>query len=195
MLNAALRLIARRGYTKTTLAHVGKDSGYSRGLVSHRFGSKEGLLRKLVDSITGSFLEERVRPAVGNRSGLDALAALVDIYVNELVVREKRLQTLYVLMGEALGPVPGIRDVFIGLNRRLRDNARAWIEEGIASGELRVDLNAAAEAALFIAMLRGVAMQWATEPGCFDAEAVRESIKDTLRRHLVRRSEVEARQA
>jgi hypothetical protein len=33
-------------------------------------------------------------------------------------------------------------------------------------------------------MLRGVAMQWMADPGCFDLEAVRASLKDALRRHL-----------
>jgi AcrR family transcriptional regulator len=184
MLGAARRLIARQGCTKTTLAQVGKEAGYTGGLVSHHFGSKEGLLRELVGRITQRFYEDQVRPATDDLGGLRALTATVDTYMNELVVREERMRTLYVLMGEALGPVSEINEVFVELNADFRMNARKSIQEGIARGEIRADLDADAEAGLFVGMLRGVAMQWMADPGCFDLEAVRTSLKDALRRHL-----------
>jgi len=184
MLRAAMRLIAKQGYTKTTLAQIGEASGYSRGLASHRFGSKEGLLQVLVSGSAGRFFEEQVLPAIEGRTGLEALWAMVDTYITELVVREERLRAIYVLMGEALGPVPEIRDVFVKLNTAFRDSARAAIESGMQAGQLRTDLDPVVESAVFIGMLRGVAMQWVTEPGCFDLDDVRDSIKESLARHL-----------
>ncbi len=184
MLRAAIRLIAKQGYSKTTLAQIGEASGYSRGLASHRFGSKEGLLQALVAGSAGRFFEDQVLPAIKGHAGLEALSVMVDTYLNELVVREERLRAIYVLMGEALGPVPEIRDVFVKLNNAFRDSARASIEEGIKDGELRADLDPVVESALFVGMLRGVAMQWVTEPGCFDLAAVRASLHDSLARHL-----------
>ncbi len=49
---------------------------------------------------------------------------------------------------------------------------------------MRDDLDPDAEAALFVAMLRGVASQWMVDPSCFDLVAVRVSLKDALVRHL-----------
>ncbi len=184
MLRAAIRLIAKQGYSKTTLAQIGEASGYSRGLASHRFGSKEGLLQVLVEGSAGRFLEEQVLPAIEGRSGLEALSVLVDTYLNELVVREERLRAIYVLMGEALGPVPEIREVFVKLNGAFRDSARGSIEAGIKDGEIRSDLDPVVESALFVGTLRGVAMQWVLEPDCFDLVAVRASVKESLARHL-----------
>src|SRR4030095_15604731 len=105
LLRAAVKLIARQGYSKTTLAECGREGGYSAGLVSHRFGSKEGLLRALIDGITRRFWHDQLVPAIEARSGLDALCAMADAYLGELTAREERLRGLYVLMGEALGPV------------------------------------------------------------------------------------------
>jgi AcrR family transcriptional regulator len=184
MLRAARRLIARQGYTKTTLAQVGKEAGYTGGLVSHHFGSKEGLLRELVRRISQRFYQDQIRPATEHLSGLDALTATADTYLNELVVREERMRTLYVLMGEALGPVSEVNDVFVELNAGFRLNARRVIEEGMARGEIRANLDPEAEAGLFVAMLRGVALQWMADPSCFDLTAVGSSLKDALRRHL-----------
>jgi hypothetical protein len=70
MLRAARRLIARQGYTKTTLAQVGKEAGYTGGLVSHHFGSKGGLLRELVGRITQRFYHDQILPATEGHAGL-----------------------------------------------------------------------------------------------------------------------------
>ena len=184
LIRAAMRLIAHQGYTRTTLAQVGKEAGYTGGLVSHHFGSKEGLLRQLVEQAAGRFYQDQVWPVVEGKSGLDALCVAVDTYLGELVAREERMRALYVLMGEALGPVAEINEVFAELNRGFRRSARAWIQEGMEAAEIRSDLDPDAEAAVFVGMLRGVATQWMADPRCFDLGAVRESLKDALRRHL-----------
>jgi len=184
MLRAARQLIARQGYTRTTLAQVGKEAGYTGGLVSHHFGSKEGLLQELVGRITLRFFTDQLQPAMSGLTGIDAIAAAADAYLNELSRREERMRTLYVLMGEALGPVPSINPVFAELNRGFRDSVRRLIEEGMESGEIRSDLDPEAEAGLVVGMLRGVALQWISDPGCFDLDAVATSLKDSMRRHL-----------
>ena len=189
VIRAAIRLIAGQGYTRTTLAQVGKEAGYTGGLVSHHFGSKEGLLRALVERAAGRFYQDQLLAATRDKSGLDALCASMDAYLDELVVREEYMRAIYVLMGEALGPVAEVNEVFADLNRGFRLSARAWIREGMEAEEIRSDLDADAEAAVFVGMLRGVATQWMAEPRCFDLDAVRESLKDALRRHLAPRGE------
>ena len=63
------------------------------------------------------------------------------------------------------------------------------IREGMDAEEIRSDLDLDAEAAVFVGMLRGVATQWMADPRCFELDAVRESLKDALRRHLAVRGE------
>jgi len=184
MVRAAIKLIARQGYFRTTLAEIGQESGYSQGLVSYRFGSKEGLLKALVNRITNRFWNDQMNPAIEGRHGLDALCAMVDTYLKELVARESRLRALYVLMGEALGPVPEIRKVFAELNDRLRAISEESIRRGIEEGQIRADIDPASEAATCVALLRGVSMQWLVEPGCFDLATVAERVKATIRRSL-----------
>ncbi len=184
LIRAAIKLIARHGYFRTTLAEIGEESGYSQGLVSYRFGSKEGLLKALVDQITSRFWNDEMRPAIEGRPGLDALCVMVDTYLKELVARESRLRALYVLMGEALGPVPEIRKVFAELNARLRAVSEESIHVGIAEGQIRSDVDPMSEAAVCVALLRGVSMQWLVDPGCFDLATVAERVKATIRRSL-----------
>ena len=57
LLDAAAELISEGGYERMTLAAIGKRAGYSHGLVTARFGSKEGLLWALVDRMVNGRLE------------------------------------------------------------------------------------------------------------------------------------------
>ncbi|TMB20546.1 MAG: TetR/AcrR family transcriptional regulator [Deltaproteobacteria bacterium] len=186
MLRAAVKLIARQGYSRTTLAEIGKVAGYSGGLVSHRFGSKQDLLRALVERMTTRFAHDQMIPAIEGRAGLDALCEMGDTYLRELAAREERLRALYVLMGEALGPVPELRSVFAELNESIRSAAGGCIRRGIEEGRIRADVDPGAGAAMFLALLRGVAMQWLVDPGAVDLAALRESVKETIRRSLAR---------
>ena len=186
ILRAAIKLIARQGYSRTTLAEIGKEAGYSGGLVSHRFGSKQDLLRALVERMTTRFAHDQMIPAIEGRAGLDALCEMGDTYLRELAAREERLRALYVLMGEALGPVPELRSVFAELNESIRSAAGGCIRRGIEEGRIRADVDPGAGAAMFLALLRGVAMQWLVDPGAVDLAALRESVKETIRRSLAR---------
>jgi len=184
MIRAAVKLIARQGYFRTTLAEIGEESGYSQGLVSYRFGSKEGLLKALMNRITQRFWDDQMHPALKGLSGLDALGAMSDTYLKELVPRESRLRALYVLMGEAIGPVPEIRDVFAELNAGMRTLAEKCIRRGIEERQIRKDIDPAIEAATYVALLRGVAMQWLVDTKCFDLATVRDAVKENIRRGL-----------
>ncbi|HYZ57980.1 MAG TPA: TetR/AcrR family transcriptional regulator [Streptosporangiaceae bacterium] len=47
MLDAAARLFARRGVEATSMADIGEEAGYSRGLANHHFGSRVELVERL----------------------------------------------------------------------------------------------------------------------------------------------------
>src|SRR2546421_53515 len=46
LLNAAAELAVEHGVRSLTLARVGERAGYSRGIVTHHFGSKQALLER-----------------------------------------------------------------------------------------------------------------------------------------------------
>ena len=63
-----------------TLARVGERAGYSRGLVTHHFGSKQGLVEHLARSAQSGFV-----PGLGDLPpGLDRLLRLIDGYIAAL---------------------------------------------------------------------------------------------------------------
>src|SRR5690606_27996080 len=97
---------------------------------------------------------------------------------------EDRLRVLYVLMGETLGPVGELREVFAEVDRDFRAIAASRLVAARDAGRLPRGVDPEGEAVLFVAMLRGVALQWLMAPGSFDLERTRADLKATLRARL-----------
>src|SRR5690349_22428973 len=81
VLAAATALIAQHGSRALTLAEVGEAAGYSRGIVSHHFGSRENLLRAVMRDAQTFTL-----PDAGD-SAADWLADMVRAYLKNVTSR------------------------------------------------------------------------------------------------------------
>jgi len=181
MLDAALTLIARQGSSRTTLSQIGEASGYTHGLVSHRFGCKEQLVRTLIQKLQTDFAKS-VLPELKGKNGIKALKLLSEKYLRA-TAQSARL-ALYVLIGEALGPVPEIRPELAKADENFRRSIQKLIEDGIRAGEIRATVDARTQAALILATLRGLVIQRILHPDSFDVETVCRDMKSNLERTL-----------
>ena len=180
MLKAAIALFARQGYLKTTLSEVGKEAGYTAGLVSHKFGSKEGLLQAVVDNISQRFLNDQLGEAIEQPSATASINNYIEIYLAEVSLREGPMRALYVIMGEALGAVPEIRQSIADLNTGARGRLMSIIQRGIDQGEFRKETDTEAAAALIIGALRGLVMQHLMDPKKLNLKKLRETVQATV---------------
>lgn len=185
MLEAAQELVAERGCEGTSLAAIGERSGYSRGLVHGRFGSKEGLLTALVRHILVRWDGERERPELSDGE-VDAFAVLDSLVENHrrAVHRDRAIRPIYQLMFAALGPLPTLLPTFRKLHMRFRKETAAVIQAGVESGAFRSDTNVDEQAALLVAVQRGIAFQWLFDPEGFDVDGAYDELKRNLRRTL-----------
>ena len=74
LLSAAAEIVVESGVPAVTLAAVAERAGYSRGMVTHHFGSKRGLL----DALARSAQAEMSPGLEGVAAGLDHLVRLVE---------------------------------------------------------------------------------------------------------------------
>lgn len=169
MLDAAGELIAEGGYATMTLAAVGERAGYSRGLASARFGTKDKLLEALVERIVTRWSHRNVLPRTAGKSGREAVLVILDAIRRQAEEDPRSMRVLYALMFEAIGPNPELRRVFVELNRTMRADLAKHIRTGTKDGSIRAGVVAAREAELLVAGLRGIAYQWALDPDGFDA--------------------------
>jgi AcrR family transcriptional regulator len=183
MLQAAMRLVATRGYTQTTLEAIGVEAGYSRGLVSHRWGTKDRLLEELVDRVIGDFrtgLLARLR----GLSGLEAVFCEIDCYLEGMDDPPLSSRAFFVLMLESIGPAPQIREHFARFGKRWHTSLTRTIAKGQQAGSIRADARAADEARLLIATLRGLRTQSMLDPASSDIARDIAALKATLTQRL-----------
>ena len=180
MLKAAITLFARQGYLKTTLSEVGKEAGYTAGLVSHKFGSKEGLLQAVVTHISQRFLGDQLGESIKQNSATESISNYLDIYLREVSLREGPIRALYVIMGEALGAVPEVRKPIAEMNAGARDILKKIVTTGIEQKEFRADLDPDAAAALIIGALRGLVMQHLLDPRRVNLKNMRSTVRATV---------------
>jgi AcrR family transcriptional regulator len=184
LLSAALELIAERGFRASSLQAIGEQAGYSRGLVSHRFGSKEGLLRQLATRMLDRWTTEVRGPAVGKRVGVQALAAVAGVHRKAIEQTPNGVRALYMLLFESLIDMPDLRKEMARLDRQLREGTERSIRAGVKAGTVRADIDAPAQAALFLAALRGITLQWLIDPNGLDLERVYGELEASLARGL-----------
>ncbi|HSB88099.1 MAG TPA: TetR/AcrR family transcriptional regulator [Ilumatobacteraceae bacterium] len=172
LLDAAAELISEGGYAAMTLSAVGARAGYSRGLVTARFGSKRELLEALVDRISTNWNARNVQPRTIGKSGLDGLLITLDAIRIQAKRDPTALRRLYALQFEALGPVPELRAHFVTFHRTMRADMAAFVRRGLRDGSVAPGANARAEGAAIVAGLRGIGYQWLLDPDDVDPAAL-----------------------
>ena len=160
MRQVAVQIIAHGGYSAMTLAEVGELAGYSRGLATHHFGSKAGLLESVLDSILDRNAKE-FRKVTEGRKGRDRLAAVIDCALYRCVETPDHARA-YLLL--SLEPTAGWATSKIrGQTARLREEAEAAAQEAIDLGEITSEWDSADLASITSAMARGYAYEWAAD--------------------------------
>ncbi|WP_328360963.1 TetR/AcrR family transcriptional regulator [Mycobacterium sp. NBC_00419] len=172
MCQVATQAIGRGGYAAMTLAEVGELAGYSRGLATHHFGSKAGLLTAILDRVLAKNADE-FRKATTDKAGLARLAAIADCTLHRCIQTpdEARAYLMLALEPSARWAAVQVREQTAALRRQAEDAAR----DAVALGELSPQFEPAEIASITLALTRGYAYEWAADPST-DLSAARRRI-------------------
>lgn len=163
MLAAAISLIVELGLAGTTLAAIGERAGYSRGLVTHRYGSKARLFGHVHDTVMADWIG-RVQSAVGESVGIEALNRVVDVLLELLQAQPDEIRAMYLLRYASIDPGAEFRANVARAHRAQRRDVQRWIEGGQKAGSIRSDADAELMAELFCAGVDGLIYRWLVTP-------------------------------
>ncbi len=180
LLQAARQIVARKGWVGMTLSEVGEEAGYSRGLATHHFGSKAGLLRALAAYVNSSFMSLVQVEAPKWRPGLDALKGFVSVYLGRNDSDWVNSRALLSLMAEAVTQDSETAPILAQYNRTVQQHLADCIEAGIANGEIRADVQPQASAVLILGTLRGSMLQYLLDPSGIDMAALHRQLLDLI---------------
>lgn len=179
ILDAAKRILSEKGYSKLTLQAIEEESGEYRALVAYYFGSKQGLVEAIIDSLMAAEDE--------------ALRERLD----EIEEPESRVRALIDEQRQISADWRGFRAFYellphIMRDDRLRDDLAASYAESreldrqtLAAGRpVAADRDLDKLAALSVAIVEGLAVQYAADREHFDHEGTYSLWEDMVRAYL-----------
>jgi AcrR family transcriptional regulator len=178
VLAAATALIAQRGSRALTLAKVGEAAGYSRGIVSHHFGSRENLLRAVMRDARTFPLPEQGDDAA------DWLAGTARAYLTNVTGRRPSAGAFLQMWGEAVAADPVLMPLYAEHDAGFRQLLADKVREGIRDGSVRADADPEAMAVSLVGLVRGIALQLISTPPPARVKAIIDEAERATRRAL-----------
>lgn len=169
VLDAALRVFSEKGYAASKLDDIALAAHVTRGAIYWHFKDKADLFNTLVQNV-GLHREDVIRDALAQGG------AFSDVFCRILVqllrdVEEHRevraVMELSLFKVERLPELQEGQDARRAASRALIDNMAQFLQQGIAAGELRADLDPYDAARAAMAFQQGVAMLWLSDPTAF----------------------------
>lgn len=172
LLDAAVELIAEGGTSAVTLPAVGARAGCSRGVPSYHFGTKADLVEAAVEQIEHQFWMT-VGPTHAEGASADTVVRLATMVTAEIRQGSPALRAQTVLWATAITD-PQIAARIAPTSVRLRQLVAEVVERGQAAGDIDQSVRAPGFAALFVACIRGLAIErllTPNDPGVADLES------------------------
>lgn len=180
LIEATMTIIASEGVRAVTMASVGAAAGYSRGIVNHQFGTREGLM-----TAVAKVAQARFAPTTDGPRGRERVISDVAAYLSALRDGAQDASVFLRLWIAAIGgEEPGLRSAFVDRDAIFRDHVAAAVAEGIEDGTIRADVDPAAAAFAIVGQLRGISLQLQLAPDAVDLTAVADELREWLDRSL-----------
>ena len=181
IVQAAFEIVARRGVDQLTLAEAGEEAGYSRALPAHYFESREALLAAVAEHAVKNYRKRLNEQNLAADDGIHSLFATIAFYLDDSRGWPKKLRAFHEVMNAGLR-WPSIAEVVARLNQEWIDHISAQIQTAQRLGDIRADIDPAAEAVAISGAMRGIMAQWLIAPDSIDLDAVRDAYIAGLRR-------------
>lgn len=162
--DAARTCMARGGIREFTVDKIVAEAGVSRGLITHHYGSMDGLLVAVYSRMYGEWIAAIAAP----RPGLSRLEALVEALVSPDLFDRDVLNVWLTLWGE-IANNPVLRAEHRARYSDYRASIAAALRE--AADDPQIDADTVATA--FICLIDGLGVQRCVEPALLSEAAAR----------------------
>lgn len=185
ILDAAMEVFIGKGYQLATIDDISSRCGLSVGALYRYFRNKGEIMLSLVEERLGRTPDFFTRLTHTAGDPMERLEKAVGLFASALRVRHPATgRLLLVTLAEAVhdGEVrKALHERFSGLVEYLR----GVIDDGIARGHFRRDVDPMALAVLLLCMADGLTVYWVTDTPGFDLRAMRSTQLAMLRAYLM----------
>jgi AcrR family transcriptional regulator len=161
LLDAAVELIAEKGFERTTAMEIGERAGYSRSMVRFRYGSKEALLESLLRTEYEPLMLATVPSGL---QGLDRAVAALSRTRAAAQTYPALLRAFFTVCFETVGPIEHLKPWLSDWLSRFEAEICSALREGIDDGSVGAHVDPEIEGRTAIASGLGVGFRWVLEP-------------------------------
>jgi AcrR family transcriptional regulator len=160
LLACAAELFAERGYAATSVGDVCRRAGVAKPALYWHFGSKEGLLAAVIESIGTSWIEELQKSAYLEGEPLQRFERLLEGWRRILIEQPRLIRLPMIVLLEQGEASERIREALLVVIRRAESALVQGIEDSVAQGLPDVDLLART----ILELLQGAVLWRVLEP-------------------------------
>lgn len=182
LLAAAAELIATEGFAAASLDRIGQVAGYSRGLASQKFGSKDGLVTAVIAAVIDRSTALLAARAAGAAAPLDDILAYADVVLLQ-IERDPFIRAYWVMMASAIANRLPIQAQFLAEHEKVKARLSGLIVQGQARGEIDGGVDPDAAALSIGSTLLGIGIECLLDPA-LDIPRVRAAALATIERTL-----------
>lgn len=174
IVEAATRIIARKGFHNATLAEVESEAGISRGMMTYHFPTKDAMVLAVFDSLIDRLRETTARHLRARTPrGRERIERLIDAMIVEHPPDGEFQSLLYTFLAQ-LAHRDDYRQRLAALYAALRDDIAAVLREAQCHGDPH-DL-----ASLLVASFHGLAVQLSADPHGLEPSRLAAALKTLL---------------
>jgi AcrR family transcriptional regulator len=179
LVTAAVAVVSEEGVSASTFEAIARRSGYSRGLVGQRFGSKLGLIEAVIAYLHDGRDNSAASDRLDRMPGLEALLAYAGHYLQRLS-HMGEVQAYFRLLCWAVADISAFRSAFAAEHDRIGQRLEGWVRRGQSEGQIRQDLDPTAAALMIGSQLLGLSIQVLIDPA-MDLNPIRATYLAMLR--------------
>ncbi len=166
IINAARKLIIKKGSEHLTVRAVAKEVGLTEAAIYRHFKSKRDMLSFLMGHIMDSMLNELESTAARNAHSLETVKIMLGQHLSDI---EQRRGMSFLVIAEiiSLGDKRLNREVYEKLKTYI-DRLRELLAKAVQISAVRNDIDLDASALLLFGMIQGLVNIWALSSYRFD---------------------------
>lgn len=178
LLDAAVKVIGRKGYTGATVDEIVEEAGVSKGLAYYHFKSKAEMAASILDDGIGKLADEFVEIAARADTGPAALVGMIERFA-VMIFENKEFGRFFVseLWREGRVWSSGMREN----EERLLGLIRGQLQHAKDDGFIRPDIDVDFEAVALVGMVLTTSLYYIDERGTVSKETFIANIIDFVR--------------
>jgi TetR/AcrR family fatty acid metabolism transcriptional regulator len=167
IVKAAFKAIAEKGYARVSMRDIASEAGVNKSILHYYFKDKDELISAVFHSLHERF-REIAAGAVSVPTGVED--RLSEGFGQFLVLTENEPEWFLVIMDLTIQAVqnPGKREEVYSLSGSLREIVADGFREAREAGEIKANADENVLAAMVIAMVNGLALQYIVDREAVD---------------------------